>query len=783
VKDRRCEGCPLQYQKIVPPAGPLNANILLIGEAPGENEERDGVPFVGGAGRILNGLLRTANIDRGTCRIDNVLQCRPPNNSMKTNEARQALEHCIPRFLSRLHQVHPMVTVPMGNTALNALGFYYPISKARGAVMRSPHGRIIPTWHPAYIMRQWHEYLTAQYDWKKIKRHSEGYLGQIEPPEFFHIKPNIIDVEMFEKQVSEQALRGEVVLGIDLETYEIDNPQNIPIKVCGIATNERTVMVIPFITESGNYYWGTHDEAIRAIMAIGRILENPRIVKMFHNALFDVQVLMNHGWHVVPPIFDTMIAQFLICHLLPQSLAYLVSIHTDYPPWKLEKVKGDIGIRTYNARDCAVLHLIRDNILRDLEDNNLTYLFYREMDNIIPTVKMMLNGLRISPERHGAVNDQLEADIRRMTESLQDLSGRPDLNPNSSPQLAGVLFDDLGLRSQVKTKGGKRSTKEDVLNRLSKRYPDQPFVAKLLEYRNVQKLKSTFADPPILADGRVHSQFKRNVVTGRFSSSNPNVQNLPSGRRGEKGESQKYIRRMYVPDPGHVFVATDISQAELYVFAVVTQDEAWLSAFAEGKDIHEMNCGDMMGFYEAKYRTFIKNVIYGVIFGSEGPEIEKVAPKELIGKISVQQMLENLWKTHPSVKAFRDYQSSIIANGGKVRTPFGRIRYFVGSPTKAQIRQGVNHPIQGTIGDIMVEKMAMVDQVLAWPTDRLVLQLHDSLYVETPEARKDIVARKMKRVMELPISSPDGLEFRFKIDVKIGTSLLEDEMGKWDGVA
>jgi len=772
MKDELCKGCPYEGKPYVGAEGPKAAPIAIIGEAPGEKEELKGRPFIGRAGKVLDLLLKTTGIDRKDCYITNVMKCHPVGDKLTTQSAQTALSKCLPRFLKEMESIRARVIVPTGNTALHALGITHRIGRARGSITMSPRGKIIPTWHPAYIGRQWQEFLTGVYDWNKIKRQSLS-AGYIEPAEYFTLNPSIYDIEKFVMEIEARTAKGEnVVLGIDLETYMFDNPLQTPIKLVGIATTERTVMVIPFITQSGNYYWPTHDESVRAVMAIGRLLENPRITKMCHHALFDILVLMNHGWDVVGPIYDTMIGHFLVYHLSAQSLEYLVSIYADYQPWKLVKGNTDEEFRTYNARDAAVLQMIKPPLDEDMESNHIYPLFEREMTNILPTCRMMLNGMKINTTLQAEVGGKLKTDIATLQREMETLAKWPGLNPRSHPQLEEVLFKRMKLKSQVKTKGkGRLSTDEAVLKKLSLRYPDNRFVDALLEYRTLQIMDSTFIRPPVLDDGRVHSQFKRSVITGRFASSGPNLQNLPSGKRGEKGEKQKYIRKLYVPDPGHLIIACDLSQAELVVFAVIANDPIWLKAFAEGDDIHAVNCTTMLGYYDPKYRTFIKNFIFGLIYGSAGGEIKKVAPRELMEKISVDDMLAKLLGAHPRVKEFYKTQEDAINKTHKVKNPFGRTRHFVGRVSQANVREGVNFPITSTVSEIMTEKMATMDEELAWPTDRIILQLHDALYVETPKGRADIVAQKMKEIMEQQVIAPSGHVFNLKAEVEIGPSL------------
>lgn len=771
---------PFPGANFVPPEGPLNATIVIIGEAPGRHEDEHGRPFVGGSGKILNMLLDEAGLRREDIYITNVIKYRPPDNDITSPLAQSALPAWRNALVRELRALRPAVIVPMGNTALEALGFNYKIGRARGAVIQSSFGKVIPTYHPAYIMRQWQDYYTATHDWKKIAEHSRGR-ALLAPREEFNVEPTVQDIELFARNLQERTKHTENVrIALDLETFYIEESALLtPIKTVGLATSDSNAIVVPFITQAGNQYWQSEDDAVRAVQAIGSILENPDITLLIHNSLFDVLVLMNHGFTVNARIYDTMLAQYLVYHPSRHTLEYLTSIYTDYQPWKLEKGHDDRAFREYNARDCVVLHMMYRKLQEDVTSNGVQMVFDNLMEAIIPTCQMMINGIHIDRAKYDTVKVELEAYLKETKDKLRELSGVPDFNPDSPKQLADVLFKKMKLKSGIKTKSGADATSEDVLNRLALRYPEVTFLDTILEYRNKATQYKTFIKKlPILPDGRVHTNLSMHTaVTGRYSSSNPNMQNLPA-RKDKTG----FIRGMYSAPDGRTIVQLDYSQVELMIFAVLSGDEIWLEAFSEGKDVHVLNGTALMGplYDDSKYRTFGKNFIYGFIYGSEGGEVEKVAPKELIREISVPQMLKNLAKAHPWLFTFREKIQATIEQNHYVQNAFGRKRWYVSTPTKADLRSAYNFPIQGTAADIMHIMTPRIHRALG-PQDKLILQLHDAYYIETDEDRKDLVASMVKSIMEEPVHTPQGHTFNLKAEVEIGASLSKNDMEKWHG--
>lgn len=776
---------PWSDRNFVPGEGPNNAKILILGEAPGKNENEQGKPFVGAAGNMLDKLLKHAGISREQCYITNTIKYQPPKNKMSDPRATSLFHKSIPHLIKEIERINPNVIVPVGNYALKALGFNQRIGEARGGIANTSLGKIIPTYHPAYIFRQFHEIVTCQRDWEKIAR--QMHSGQVkEPTENFNLNPTAEDVETLLRTLQFKVQNGDKPeIGLDIETYITDHNLKTPIKTIGISTTTTSATVVPFITQAGNPYWKTKDESVRALLAIGQILEDPNITKMVHNSLFDILVLMNHGFEVSGPIYDTMLGQYLVYEPSPHTLNYLVSVYADYQPWKLTAdMNRDESFRRYNARDCVVMNMCKPGLDEDIDSNRVRHVFDILMNNIIPTCRMMLNGVYISTERYNEVKNLLEGDIENLIKRIASVAGRDDFNPESPQQMSELLFDKLRLKSQVKTKSGKLSTSKDVLNRLANRYPDNTVIQDLMNYREYSTRYKTFIkNLYIFPDNRVHTELKMHTaVTGRYSSSNPNMQNLP-----KRADEQGYIRSMYVAPPGRKIVTADYSQLELMIFAIMSEDDRWLEAFANGEDIHYHNGVSLMGnlYDDNRYRTFVKNFIYGLIYGSQGGDIEKEAPRELINKISVTEMLNNLSKEHPQMFKYRARIENDIRKYKYVRNAFGRKRWFIGSIKKdgsvdpKALRAGINHPIQSTAADIMNSKQPEIDEAMMHPIDMLILQLHDQFFAETDDTRVDIVAGHMKRIMEEPIYTPLGYEFNLKVDVEVGTSFSKNDLHKW----
>jgi uracil-DNA glycosylase family 4 len=783
-KPDSCKQCPFYEHRFVPSEGDSNAMIALIGEAPGNEETAIGRPFVGTSGKMLDKLLFAAGLNRDQCRLMNVLKCQPPSNDIHTPDARKAIKCCSSIFISEVQQLKSRVIIPLGNTALNALGYNYKINEVRGTYFSLNGIPIVPTLHPAAVLRQFEDWILVQSDFKKAARVAlTGVVPTIE--EHFHTQPTILDVEAFCGDICDSADRATEMVNVsyDLETFITDHELRTPIKLIGIGKDKREAMSIPFITQSGNLYWPTRNEGARAMAAVYRVLTHPRLRKLGQNLLFDFRISMNHGLDVIGPVWDSMIAHFLIYHPIAHDLQTIASIYTDFPPWKTLKGMDDIEYRKYNCRDNIVLHNMFPKMSEELVSNRVQWVFAHVMDTLIPYCQMSLNGLPIDRSAQEEVAKKLLAEEHALTKELMNISGALTLNPKSTPQLREILFKQMKMQSRVMTKGGKTGKKvlsvdKSVLNKLSLRYPDNLFLTKLLEYNSVEQLHSTYAQPDIFLDGRIHTHFKLAVITGRPSSTNPNVLNLPSKNRGDE---RGYIKSMYVAPPGKVFIEADWSQAELVIFADISGDEEWQLCFKNGDDVHKLNGIALIGEYVEKYRTFFKNFIYGFVYGSEGDGIKKVAPKELIMRLSVEDMIESFKTRHPRMFLYREDLERQITQTHRIRNPFGRARFFVGNPTKENLREAYNFPIQSTVADMMNVKIGIFSREFNLREKELLMPLYDALYWLTDERDLDSFVPVMKSIMESPVETPDGQVFKLKADVKVGKKL--NELVKWKGTA
>ncbi len=533
---------------------------------------------------------------------------------------------------------------------------------------------------------------------------------------------------------------------------------------------------------------------VTAEVALGLIrplLVDSSLSRLGHNVKSDQILLRRLGIEVAGFAFDTMIASYLLnpsrrshtLEVVAQEVAgleiggYETILGSGARHVPISEVEVDRTAGLVCARAAAIL-AIRDRLAEGLAADGLLPMF---ADLELPLAGVLAGmesaGVRIDTGFLARLSAAWEEDLRRLTAGIHAVAGR-EFNINSPRQLGEILFDTLKLRPGRKTQKTRSfSTNVEVLEELAEEH-ELPRL--LLEYRSLQKLKSTYVDTlPRLVNpetGRVHTSFNQTVAaTGRLSSSDPNLQNIPI--RTERG---RQIRRAFIPADGCLLVSADYSQIELRVLAHLCGDPALVEAFRAGEDVHRRTAAEVFGvmpdLVSDEMRRRAKAVNFGILYGM-GPQ--RLARDQGITLKEATQFIESYFRRFPKVKEYIDATTVRAEAEGRVRTLFNRVRYLPelqGSDRNARqqaIRAAVNTTIQGTAADLI--KMAMV--ALARRLEelgggaRMTLQVHDELVLEVPEAESGSVAALVRDVMETihPLAVP------LVADLHVGANWLEME--------
>jgi len=531
-----------------------------------------------------------------------------------------------------------------------------------------------------------------------------------------------------------------------------------------IAVAPGDVWYVPVAHQDGEQV--SRDEVISALAPF---FADPQKPKFAHNAKFDMEVLAGAGIRVAGLTFDTMIAAAMLGKRQGLKDLAFYELKLPEPPTTIEDVIGrgskQISFAAVPIEQAApyagadalyTLHLT-ERLRSQLEtDTALRDLYYRvELPLIEVLTEMELTGILLDQMYLRELGERFARRINEVAERIYQQAGSP-FNINSGQQLNEVLFERIGIDPRAhglsKLKSGGYSITAEVLEELAQLYP---IAADILTYRQLTKLKSTYIDAlPELVNprtGRIHTSYNQlGAATGRLSSNNPNLQNIPV--RTEEGRE---IRRAFVAAPGHRFVAADYSQIELRVLAHISGDENLIAAFEQGLDIHAATASRLFGVeptaVDKNQRRVAKTVVFGVIYG--------ISPFGLAQRLGIErdlarQLIDNLFTQFPGIRRYIDQTLDFGRQHGYVQTLFGRRRIMEdlrasGARRAAAEREAINAPIQGTAADLM--KMAMVNVHRALRErglrTRLLLQVHDELIAEAPESEVTAAAQLLREVM------------------------------------
>lgn len=519
------------------------------------------------------------------------------------------------------------------------------------------------------------------------------------------------------------------------------------------------------------------------------VFENDKIGKVGQNIKFDLLMLNNYGVCVRGALFDTMIAHYLLNPELRHGMDYLAEILLKYKTIHIEELIGAKGknqltmrqvpletISEYAAEDADVTLQLKNVLEKQLSENQLNNLFYNiEMPLVRVLAQMERNGVLIDDFALAQSSQVLTSEMLKIEHKIQKTAGE-NVNISSPKQIGELLFDRLKVVEKAKkTKTGQYVTDEDTLETLRSKHP---VVGQILEYRRLKKLLSTYIDalPKLInrKTGKVHTSFNQTVTaTGRLSSSNPNLQNIPI--RDEQG---KEIRKAFIAEPDCVFVSADYSQVELRIMAHLSGDENMLAAFRADNDIHAATAAtifhvpidDVTSDMRRKAKTANFGIIYGIsVFGlSERLSIPRGEAKELI---------DGYFASFPQVQVYIDNCIEKARENGYVETIFHRKRFLPditshnANVRKFAERNAVNAPIQGSAADIIKIAMVRIAKRLeeAQLQTEMILQVHDELNFNVPKAELE----QVKAIIKTEMEGAFQLAIPLKVDIGVGNNWLE----------
>ena len=523
-------------------------------------------------------------------------------------------------------------------------------------------------------------------------------------------------------------------------------------------------------------------EALQIVNIFKPLYEDPKILKVGQNLKYDLEVLHNYGVELKGQLWDTMIAHYLIQPELHHNMDYMAEVYLHYKTIHIDELIGPKGknqrsmrdlsptlVYEYACEDADITLQLKNKLEQELKQHDCERLFYDIEMPLMPVLaEMEMNGVCLDTASLAETSKQFTTRMNEIEQRIYELAGE-QFNIASPKQVGEILFDKLKIVEKAKkTKTGQYVTSEEVLQQLKNKHE---IVADILEHRGLKKLIGTYIDalPKLInpRTGHIHTSFNQTITaTGRLSSSDPNLQNIPI-----RGEDGKEIRKAFIPEPGCLFFSADYSQIELRVMAHLSQDPQMIEVFREGKDLHAATAANIykkpIEEVTRDERTKSKRANFGIIYGIT---VFGLAERLDIPRDEAKMLIDGYFETFPQVHDYMEKSKEIARQQGYVTTLFGRRRYLPDINSANSVvrgfaeRNAINAPIQGTAADII--KVAMIHIYQRFKAEgiksKMILQVHDelnfSVYPDEKEKVEHIVLEEMQNAfhMSVPLVADSG---------------------------
>ena len=818
-----CNFCPLRESVLVPPSIPQGeVDILFVGEAPGATEAQQGTPFVGRSGQLLREALRETGLDQFVIGITNAVLCHPTDErGNNRTPLRIEIECCRRRLIDEILTTRPKVVVILGNVALRSLLRKNGINKFRGTDvwLQEPGCYVVCTLHPASIL-----YNPDQKPlWiRELSRVRNLLVRKRQEVEYRVIR----SLEEFSELL--RVLQESSSFAFDIETNNILSPFDDRGEVTAISfsTAPGKAFCVPLYYRPPKYtkeeiasLLEVHKEELKrsGVRPTKRLLDAYRLEllhtrreetilkeedlqvvvgelrKLFadrektiiaHNGKFDIQWLWKKLNIPARVDFDTAVAHFILDENVEHGLKFLAMVYTDMGEYASKFLSEDYPFLaaseeeffTYSCADADATYRLYEIFRSRLEEEGLMEVFQMVMGFQHVAAMLEYGGVTIDVVALRDLKERMRKELEAIAEEIRSRREikrweeirKETFSPLSVHHVSDLFFNCLGLTPLKKTKKGKNSVDRATIEHLAGQHE---LAELILRYRRTHKILSSFLEKfeeYIMPDGKIHARF--NVIgtkTGRLSSSEPNMQNIPE-------HCSQEIKRLIIPsyEDGYI-VNFDYSQIELRVMASLAEDETMIQAFREGLDIHTRTAQLIFGKEEVskEERSFAKKINFGIIYG-----MSAVGLAEQLG-ISIeeaQKFIDRYFQTYPGVARYIRRQKKLIRTHGYVESPLGRRRRIpkVFSGDSAIVgeaeREAINAPIQSAASDLTQISLCQIFRELRRSRLRArpILTVHDSIVLECHRDDLHEVVRLVKHIMENP--PVDFMRVPIEVEVEYG---------------
>lgn len=767
-------------------SGPLDARIMIVGEAPGEEEEKQGYPFVGASGKELSRMLAEVGIARNECYITNVSKHRPPRNKIeqfwdKSKKKAGLLGLCneldgyyfndlVAQGLHELHvdveKIKPNIIIPLGNLALWALTGEVGITKWAGSVMWSKkfQCKICPTIHPAAVMRQWGLRAYVMHDLRRFVPEA-AHAEYNYPPYNFLIRPDFATADRVLDDLLSRLDSGRTKISVDIETRAGH------IACIGLAWSKLDAICIPFMcVENIMGYWLPEQE-FSLVRKIRRILLHPNATIIGQNFLYDTQYFAKHWGCATRNVpFDTMLAQH-VCFLgEPKGLDFISRLYCDFHCyWKDEgkewaKGQDEETLWTYNCKDAVTTYEAAEVLDKQIDDLGQREQFNFIMSLFFPVLRMMLRGVRFDTNVRNELTSELMEHIAQREKMIETIIGRPvGKFVNSPKQQQELFYATLNLPVQYsKGKDRRPTTDEDALKELAKIEPlVQRLCYAIIECRSLKNSLSV-VHSKLDSDGRIRCSYNiGGTETTRFSSSQDafnsgtNLQNITAGKESEHtGLQLPNLRRLFVPDYGFGMADVDLDRADAQVVAWEAEDDELKQIFREGLDLHHENAKSIWGSHikaDSPERQLAKVFCHAVNYGAHPKTLSKALG---ITYHLADQTRKRWFAAHPNIPEWHRRIEAQLQETRQVQNQFGFRRLYFDRLENC-LGQALAWIPQSTVAIVINKALVAID--IHIPTVQILLQVHDSLTFQYPSHRKESTLTTVRPHMLITVPYPDPL--------------------------
>jgi len=785
MKATKCNECPYKGQKSIAAEGnPRTARYILIGEAPSYEEVREGRPFVGKAGRLLNQILRRVDIDRSDCYITNAVQCQVPKDKAGIDAAVDACRWILAVELEDIAPNTPICV--MGQYARDAL---FPHLRGKGVMStrgwRGFHGHnVLCMAHPAFAMYNPDQYPMIEKDFRRLKRGRQTYT-----PPAYKVIDTKEDLVTLYKQLSK--LPPDTYVAFDIETDQVDH-QRDDILCMALSWEPGVAAVL-----ASNILY---DDLGRRFL---KALFDSKLQFVAHNGKFDMRFIVYQlGVDNARVDLDTIVAHYALDERRGgHSLKALADDYLDTGNYE-EEVLRYVGKKSgrysncppdilyeYNATDADVTLRLAFLLEKELKAQGLWEqpFLYPLMAAVPMLLQAELRGIYVNWEELDRIDaEEVEPELTRITEELREMAGDPALNPRSSVKINDLLYDHykfpiIEVRTRAAGKRIKaRSSQRAVFEGWEKMWTQGQLpiseeawrcACLVHEYRHVAKMRSSYLNKWRKlrgTDDRVHAHFLlRGTVTGRLSAKDPPVQTIPSKARDKWA---MLISGMNTAAPGHKFVYADYSQAELRIAAALSNDEFMMQSFIDGADYHSEVARAAFGEnYTKEDRTACKRLTFGWLYGGNAYEI---AMKALQFEGAIAERFARRWEEmFGTFTTWRTKQGKKMLRQGYVESITGRRRRLplITKHTKGKaLRIAANMPIQSAASDLtLISAIELYRQGF-----HVALLIHDSIILEEKDADVERASEALERTM-IAVANRYFPKVPFKADVSVGLTLAD----------